>query len=100
MIRFQRSLRTTGARGREALAWAQEVTTYLNGKFKQTNLQAFTQRFGDVNKVSWQADFDTLASLESYQQAVNVDQGYWELVDKANGLFMDGSIDDTVFESL
>jgi len=76
------------------------VTTYLNGTFEQANFQVFTQRFGDVNTISWQADFDTLASLESYQQAVSVDQGYWELVDKANGLFMDGSINDTVFESL
>jgi hypothetical protein len=100
MIRFERTLRTAGGKAREATAWAQEVTNYLNGKFGETDLQAFTQRFGDVNTVSWQADFDTLASLDNYQQAVNGDQGYWELVSKADGFFMEGSINDTVLESL
>ena len=100
MIRFQRSLRAAGSKGREATAWAQEVTTYLNGKFGETNFQVFAQRFGDVSTLSWQADFDSLASLDNYQQSVNGDNGYWGLVDKADGLFVEGSINDTVFEAL
>jgi hypothetical protein len=100
MIRFERTLRAAGGKGREAIAWAQEVTAYLNGKFAETNLQVFTQRFGEVNTISWQADFDSLASLDNFQQAINVDMGYWELVGKTNGLFLEGSINDTVLESL
>lgn len=100
MIRFQRSLRAIGGKGREATAWAQEVTTYLNSKFGETNLQVFAQRFGDINTLIWQGDFDSLTSLNSYQQAINRDQGYWELVDKTEGFFMEGSISDTVLESL
>jgi hypothetical protein len=100
MIRFQRSLRAVGGKRREATAWAQEVTTYLNDKFGETHFQVFTQRFGDINTISWQADFDSLASLENYQQAVNGDQGYWDLVDKPDGLFLDGTLNDTVFEAL
>ena len=100
MIRFQRSLRAAGGKGREATAWAQDVTTYHNGKFGETNLQAFAQRFGDINTISWQADFDSLGSLDLYQQAVNGDTGYWEVVNKADGLFESGSISDTVFEAL
>ena len=100
MIRFQRSLRSAVGKGREATAWAQEVTAYLNGKFAETKLQVFAQRFGDVSTIAWQADFDTLASLDHYQQAVNADKGYWALVDKADGFFVEGSIHDTVFEAL
>lgn len=100
MIRFQRTLRSAGSKGREAAAWGQEVTTYLNGKFSDTRFQVFSQRFGDISTISWQADFDTLASLVSYQEAVTRDEGYWALVDKADGLFIEGSINDTVFESL
>lgn len=100
MIRFQRSLRAAGGKAREATAWAQEVTAYLNGKFTETQFQAFTQRFGDVGTISWQADFDSLASLDSYQQAVVADAGYWALVDKTDGLFLEGSINDIVFETL
>ena len=100
MIRFERTLRAVGGKGREATAWAQEVTTYLNGNFAETNLQVFAQRFGDVNTISWQADFDSLESLNAYQRAINSDVGYWQLVDKTDGFFMEGSINDTVLESL
>ena len=100
MLRFQRSLRARGGKGREAAAWAQEVTTYLNGKLAQTNLKVFTHRFGDVNTITWQADFDSLASLNDYQQAVDGDKGYWQLVDKSEGLYLEDSIQDTVLESL
>ena len=100
MIRFQRSLRARGGKGREAAAWAQEVTTYLNGKLPQAKIQAFTHRFGDVSTITWQADFDSLASLNDYQQAVDGDKGYWQLVDKSEGLYLEDSIQDTVLESL
>ena len=100
MIRFQRSLRAVAGKGREATAWAQEVTDYLNRKFEDTRLQVFTHRFGDINTLTWQADFDSLASLDTFQQAVNRDQDYWKLVDKTDGLFMEDSIHDTVLESL
>jgi len=76
------------------------VTTDLNRKFGETNLQAFAQRFGDISTIVWQADFDSLASLNDYQQSVDGDKGYWDLVDKADGRFAEGSINDAVFESL
>ena len=76
------------------------MTNCLNGKFEETQFQVFTHRFGDVNTISWQADFHTLANLDTYQQTVNGNQGYWALVDKADGLFLEGSINDTVFEAL
>ena len=70
------------------------------GTTSTMDLYVHAQRFGDVSTISWQADFDSLASLNNYQQSVNGDQGYWGLVDKADGLFVEGSINDTVFEAL
>ena len=100
MIRFQRSLRCTGNKAREATEWAKEVTTYLNDNYSETTLQAFGQRFGDVNTIVWQADFDSLASLDNYQQAAGDDEGYLAIVAKSVGLFVDGTLIDTVFETL
>jgi len=100
MIRFQRSLRRVANKGMEATEWAKEVTTYLNDKYSETTLQVFGQRFGDVNTVVWQADFDSLASLDNYQQTVGNDEGYLEIVAKSDGLFVDGTLNDTVFEAL
>ena len=100
MIRYERSLLAAAGKAREAAAWAQEVTAYLNGKLPQAKIQAFTHRFGDVSTITWQADFDSLASLENYQQAVNADQGYWQLIDQTDELFAEGSIYDTILQSL
>ena len=100
MIRFQRSLRSAGDKIGEATEWSKEVTAYLNGKFPGTNLQVFASRFGDVSMIVWQADFDTLASLDNYQQMINGDDGYWAVVAKSTGFFAEGSINDTVFETL
>jgi hypothetical protein len=100
MIRFQRSLRAIGGKGREAAAWAKEVTAYINSKHQDHPFQVFTQRFGDINTLVWQADFDSLASLNDFQQALGGDKDYWALVDKTDGFFMEGSIHDTVYETL
>jgi len=100
MIRFQRSLRSARDKAREATGWAKEVTAYLNGKFPKTNLQVFTHRFGDISTFVWQADFDTLADLDSYQQAVGSDEGYLALIAKNVGFFAEDSLYDTVLETL
>ena len=100
MIRWQRSIRSSGARNLDAVQWANEVTDYVNGKHPNYKVQAFSSRFGDVNMLVWQVDFEDLAALDKYQQSFNTDQGYWELIKKAAGLFIEGTTNDTVFESL
>jgi hypothetical protein len=100
MIRFQRSLRARGGKAREAIVWARELTAYLNGKFTDAHLEVFSHRFGDINTLTWQADFDSLASLDGYQRAAGADSGYWALIDKSQGLYLEDSIQDTILESI
>lgn len=100
MIRWQRSIRSSGARSLEAVQWAKEVTDYVNGKQPNYKVQAFSSRFGDVNMLVWQADFEDLADLNKYQEFFNTDQGYWELIKKATDLFLEGTTYDNAFESL
>lgn len=100
MIRFQRSIRSSGNNAGATIAWAKEVTDLLNGKYAGTTVQAFAHRFGNVSIIVWQADFDTLAGLDDYQHTLNTDEEYWALVEKSTGLFVEGSVDDTVLESL
>jgi len=100
MIRFQRTIQVAGGRNLEAVQWAKDVTNYLNGKQPDTMVQAFSSRFGDVNMMAWQIDFDDLAALDKYQQFFNTDQGYWEMIKKAEGLFIEGTTYDTAFETL
>ena len=45
MVRFQRSLRIAPNKDLEAITWSKEITTFLNGKYSETNVQVFAQRF-------------------------------------------------------
>ncbi|HEU0297105.1 MAG TPA: hypothetical protein VFR47_30475 [Anaerolineales bacterium] len=100
MIRFQRSGRIARGKDLQAIEWSKEVTAYLNGKFSEANLQVFSHRFGDIDTLAWQADFDSLASLDSYQRAINGDKEFWERLGKSTEFFVEGSFFDTVFETL
>ena len=100
MVRFQRSAQVARGKLREARQWAQGVTDYANSNHPEAELQVFSERFGNIGKVSWQADFDDLAALDQYQQSFETDQGYWALVNKSTELFIEGSLNDTVYESL
>lgn len=100
MIRWQRSIRSAGNRNLEAVQWAKEVTDYVNDKQPKYKVQAFSSRFGDVNMLVWQVEFEDLTALDKFQQFFNTDQGYWELLEKATGFFMEGTTYDTVFEGL
>ena len=100
MIRFQRSIRTARGKGLEARQWAKEVTEYINGKHPESNLQVFAERFGDISVLVWQVDLGDLAALDKFQQGLNADEGYWAMLKKSYDLFIEGSVADTVFETL
>jgi len=100
MIRFQRSIRSARGKGLEATQWAKEVTEYINGKHPETRVQAFSPRFGDISTIVWQVDLSDLAALDKFQQGLNADEGYWAMIKKSSDLFSEGSVNDTVFESM
>ena len=100
MIRFERSGRIARGKDLVAIEWAKEITVYLNGKYPDANLQVFSHRFGVIDTLAWQADFDSLASLDNYQRTLNSDEGFWERLGKGTEFFVEGSFFDTVIESL
>lgn len=100
MIRFQRSIRSVRGRNLEAIEWAKEVAEYVNGKQPNYKVQAFSTRFGDLGTLVWQVDLEDLAALDTYQQAIGADQGYWELIKKGAELFIEGTTYDSVLDPL
>jgi hypothetical protein len=100
MVRFERSARVAQGKLIAARQWAQEVTDYANSNHPEGKLQVFSERFGNIGRVSWQADFDSVAALDSYQQSFDTDEGYWALLSKSTELFVEDSIKDTVYETL
>lgn len=100
MVRFERSARVARGKQQEARQWAQEVTDYANSNHPEGKLQVLSERFGNLGRISWQADFDDLAALDRYQKSFDTDEGYWALLSKSTELFIENSVNDTVYETL
>ena len=100
MVRFERSARVARGKLLEARQWAQEVTDYANKNHPEGKLHVFSERFSNIGRVLWQADFEDLTALDRYQKSFDTDQGYWALVNKSNELLIEDSVVDTVYETL
>ena len=100
MIRFERSAQAILNKQGEAQQWAKEVTVYINTKLPDLNLQVFVERFGQQNSIYGIADCNDLAALDQFQLTLGADQGYWELMGKAQDFFVTGSIVDKVYSSI
>jgi hypothetical protein len=98
MIRYQRSMQLK--RGRHALRWAKELTDYMNTSLGGPALELFRSRFSNVSTLYWIADFKDLAALQTWQRKVGTDPGYRELTNRSLDIVVDGSINDTVLESV
>ena len=99
MIRFQRYAVASGPNPLKAIQWAKEVTEFINGKWPERKLEVFTGQFGAYGAIYWSVDFEDLVSLESWTNQILADQGYWEMLSKAEGLFQEGHGRDIVMRS-
>lgn len=99
MIRFQRTAVASGVNPLKAIQWSKEVAEFINGKYPGGNLRAFMGQFGAYGTIYWSADFEDLAALDRWTQQIMADQGYWEMIAKAEGLFQEGRGIDIVMRS-
>ena len=100
MVRFQRTAYAAGVNVLKAINWAKEVTEFINSKQPAGNLKTFTGRFGEYGVIYWSADFEDFPALDSWIQQIQADQGYWEMLTKADGLFQQGRGVDVVMTSV
>ena len=100
MFRFHRIARVSRGKFLEAVQWAKEVAGYINTKYAPVSVQAYAELFGDVGTVHWYADYEDLATIERINAQLLTDQGYWAMLNKAADLFIEGSVHDTLIQSL
>jgi hypothetical protein len=98
MIRLQRTMKVK--RGKHATEWAQGLTGYVNSVIGKPNVGLFRQRFGNPSILCWTVDFEDIADLESWRKKIGSDAGYRELMEKSFDIIIDGTVEDTVLESL
>jgi hypothetical protein len=100
MIIFVRTARTVRGKRGEAKKWAIEITDYINAVCPDIQCKVFIPRFGEMNRIYWHTDFESLSALEEWQKKMAMDEGYSKLRIHAQDLLSQDSIEDTVLTSL
>lgn len=99
MYRFHRTAMAKQSKLQEAFKFAKEMSEYLGTKYAPVKVQAYLEIFGDNGRIHWYSDYDDLASVEKITGKIRKDQGYWEILNKANDVFIEGSIQDTLMQA-
>ncbi len=99
MVRFTRSARIVRGKFPQAMQWAKEMTEFANKKYK-IQMSVYLDSFGEVGTIRWFADYPDLAALEKMGNQLLVDQEYWQKISQSTELFIQGSLFDTVMQSI
>ena len=95
-----RLLRTGGIKAGknvEAMQAAQKIAEHINKNYSQTKLQVATQVFGDLGKICWFGDFESLAAIEEMTQKLQADEAFMGFVAKLSNFMIDGSGKDELY---
>ena len=96
MVRFIRSAVPVIGHHPDAIAFGKEITEYVRAKYG-TDTQLFVDSEGTLH---WISDYKDYATFGEVRTAIVSDPGYWEIVNRAKGLLLDGTIADTVINSV
>ena len=80
----------------KAQEWAKKVAQYVDGKFGFSNFRVGMEVYGAVGRIYWIAEQKSLESLARGLQESLADAGYLQMLIQATGLFVPGSVKDTV----
>jgi hypothetical protein len=100
MFRFHRTARASRGKFLEAVQWSKEIASYISDNYAPVSVQAFVEQFGDTGRVHWYSDHEDLAAIEKLNAQLLADQEYGTMVNNAADLFIEGSIHDTVMQSI
>ena len=100
MFRFHRTARASRGKFPEAAQWAKEVAGYINTKYAPGSVQAYAEAFGDLGTVHWYADYEDLATIEKLNAQLLADPEYGAMLKKSADLYIEGSLHDTLIQSL
>ena len=96
MVRFMRSALSAMGKAPEAMAFAKEITDYVRDTHG-VDLKVFMESDGTLHWISDYPDFETFAAKRA---AMMADSGYWGIIAKAEGILLDGSVQDAVLTEL
>ena len=80
----------------EAIQFAKEIIAYGNEKDPQSKGRIYTEIFGAVGKIIWIYEGKDLATFERGHKQFMADPAYRAILAKGAGLFIEGSVNDTL----
>jgi hypothetical protein len=83
----------------DARQWSQEINEYVNRKYPRLAQEAYFERFGDVYRIHFFSQAETLADLEKILAEIQTDKEYGAIFMRGQKLFVDGSSKVTILES-
>lgn len=96
MVRFIRSAVPILGHHPDAIAFGKEITEYVRAKYGM-NTQLFVDSEGTLY---WISDYKDYGAYGEARNAILSDPGYWEIVNRAEGILLDGTMADTVINSV
>ena len=84
----------------DAREYANEVLEFAINKYPQTSPEVYIERFGDVLRIYFISQFETLADLEKTVAEMMADDEYIAMQMKGAALFVEGSTRVTVLQAL
>lgn len=97
MVTLIRTAEVNGVDKRQkALEWAKKAAEYVNGKFGFSKVEVGIEAYGHVGRVIWIGREESLESLAAGALASMADEGYLQMEAQTAGLFVPGSVRDTV----
>lgn len=99
-IRWQRTVLIASGQTARATQFAVAVTDHVNQLIPEAGVKVYAEVLGDVGKLHWFVDYESLAQLEAFSERLAADEVYNQMLADIEGAFVPGHIHDTVYELL
>jgi len=97
---FIREAKVKGGKMREAVQFAKEIAEYDNNVLPNSKSRVYMEVFGEGGKIYWVVQKVDLATIQSNQKKLRADPGRRAILMKAAGLFIEGSLHDTLMGAI
>jgi hypothetical protein len=94
MITFVRTASIAPGKNGPAMAFAHDITSYMQKTYDR-EVEVLRPIGGNPNRIAWTSRYQDLAAFEAFQNKLNGDKAYWELLAKNSDCFLAGSVSDS-----
>ena len=99
-MKILRSIQCRGGKEADAVQQAKAIAALVNKRFPSANVEVYAEVFGRAGTLYWIGDVENAGAMESLDNQLFGDPEWTALLKKGEGLFIDGSLRDTLLRSL